>query len=172
MREYSDGVITLPHQFYALKAPDWCNIIPITAEGNIVFVKQYRAGTDTITLEIPGGGTHPSEQDIKDAATRELIEETGYVPDKNARCDYLGFSHPNPAVFNNRCHMFVIGPVSKVQEQNLDPAERIEVMELTPAELFDFLKDGTVSHAMVLAAFAALTKWGTRTLSDSIALYK
>ncbi len=43
------------HTFFVFEAPDWINIIPITAEGNVVMVHQYRHGNEEIILEFPGG---------------------------------------------------------------------------------------------------------------------
>ena len=69
------------HDFYVFDMRDWVNITPITPEGDVVLVKQYRRGTDNITLEIPAGSLDPGETDAYQAALRELREETGYVPD-------------------------------------------------------------------------------------------
>jgi 8-oxo-dGTP pyrophosphatase MutT (NUDIX family) len=62
-------------------------------------IKQYRHGSKEVTLEIPGGLV--DENDPREAAQRELLEETGYAGD---RVELLGFVNPNPAIFNNRCH--------------------------------------------------------------------
>src|SRR4051794_9571512 len=92
------------HRFYLLKSKDWCNIIPITEDGKVVLVKQYRIGISDHTLELPGGIADVSSESLKDAAIRELAEETGYVPLPGARCEELGWTHPNPAILDNRVH--------------------------------------------------------------------
>ena len=43
------------HPVWVMDAPNWINIIPITAEKKVVLIKQYRFGNQEITLEIPGG---------------------------------------------------------------------------------------------------------------------
>ena len=64
------------HNFYCIEAVDWINIIPLTAEGEVVMIEQYRHGTDDITLEIPGGGTWTVI--VKDG---QVAAKPGAVPD-------------------------------------------------------------------------------------------
>lgn len=141
---------TKEFNFYLLKTHDWANIIPVTVDGNIVMVKQFRVGTGDYTLEFPGGVIDKEDAEPQNGATRELIEETGYVPLPNARCLNLGWTHPNPAIQNNRCHSFAIGPVKKEREQNLDPGELLSVVELSPKELLAEITSGRMTHALML----------------------
>lgn len=84
--------------FIVLDSYQWVNIIPITAQREVILVEQYRHGSDSIELEIPAGLIEPGEAPIN-AAMRELKEETGYV--SNEECIALGRSAPNPAFLNN-----------------------------------------------------------------------
>jgi len=83
-----------------LEAPDWINVVALTQEGKLVMVRQHRFGNGEITMEIPAGIIEEGEES-RDAATRELLEETGYSTKK---WEYLGWVAPNPAFLNNRCH--------------------------------------------------------------------
>jgi 8-oxo-dGTP pyrophosphatase MutT (NUDIX family) len=139
--------------FYLLRSRDWCNIIPITEEGKIVLVKQFRIGVDQHTLEIPGGVTDPQDPDVQSAAIREMEEETGYRALPGARCLPVGWAYPNPAIMNNRCHYFVVGPVRKHTEQNLDAGEMIEVEEVSIDEIPNKISQGEINHALILNAF-------------------
>jgi len=67
------------HDFYVIEAPDWINVIPLTDDGRVVLIEQYRHGTGEVSLEIPGGMVDEGESP-QDAAARELLEETGYEP--------------------------------------------------------------------------------------------
>ena len=49
------------HPFYRIDSPDWVNIIPITAAGELVMVRQFRHGLDGFTVETPGGMVDPGE---------------------------------------------------------------------------------------------------------------
>jgi ADP-ribose pyrophosphatase len=60
------------HRFYLLRSKDWCNIIPITHDGKVVFVKQFRIGISQHTLEVPGGIIDPNDRDLEAAAIREI----------------------------------------------------------------------------------------------------
>src|SRR4051794_28955770 len=85
-------------KFYLLRTNDWCNVIPITEDGKIVMVRQFRIGIDDHTLELPGGVASAEDKDTLATAIRELEEETGYVPVSGSRCISLGDTFPNPAM--------------------------------------------------------------------------
>ena len=142
--------------FYLFQTRDWCNIIPITEDGKIVMVNQFRIGVELHTLEIPGGVIDPEDKDYQTAAIREMEEETGYSALPGAKCIHLGWTYPNPALLNNKTHSFVIGPVKKSKDQNLDPGEMIEVIEVPIQDLPEHIQKGTINHALILNAFFLL----------------
>ena len=142
--------------FYILKSHDWCNVIPVTKDGKIVLVKQYRIGIATHTHEIPGGVIDPQDPSVQATALRELEEETGYSPCANAQIKPLGWSYPNPAIQDNRCFSFIVGPVERKKNQNLDPGEMIEVIELPIEDLPEWIRQGKINHALILNAFLQL----------------
>ncbi|MFL5813153.1 MAG: NUDIX hydrolase [Bdellovibrionia bacterium] len=161
----------LRHKFYLFKSKDWCNIIPVTEDGKVVFVRQYRIGISEHTLEIPGGVMDPTDQDPQAAAIREMTEETGYVPTENFRCISLGWTFPNPAIQDNRCHSFIVGPVKKVSQQKLDAAEMIDIIEVPIEEIPERILKGEITHALMLNTFffATLRGHGSgETLADQL----
>ena len=135
-------------QFYVIDTNDWVNIIPITEDGQVVMIKQYRHGSKKVTLEIPGGLV--DDESAEKAALRELLEETGYQGDG---VTYLGATNPNPAIFNNLCHTFLVENVKKVSDINLDDNEDIEVVLKPLAEIPGLIADGSINHALVIIAF-------------------
>lgn len=80
-----------------IDSASWVNVVPVTTEGNVVLIRQFRHGIRDVVLEIPGG-VIDGDEDPADAAARELREETSYVAE-NIRL--LSRVLPNPAVQNN-----------------------------------------------------------------------
>lgn len=138
------------HQFYVLEAQDWINVIPVTPEGKIVFIHQFRHGTGQVTLEIPGGIVDDADGDPAVAARRELLEETGYAA---GDIIHIGSVEPNPAFLNNRCHTYLALDAHWVQTPQFDGAEDIAVEEFDLAEVPDLIGNGRITHALVVAAF-------------------
>ena len=143
--------------FYLMRSRDWCNIIPVIADGKVVMVKQFRIGIDRHTLEVPGGVTDHSDSNCQAAALRELEEETGYAPLPGAKCIHLGWNYPNPAILNNRAHSYIVGPVQKITGQHLDPGEMIETIEVPIDEIPQKIIQGEINHALMLNAFFFLS---------------
>src|SRR5882724_8243851 len=66
------------HDFYVIDCVDWVNVIALTPDQQIVMIEQYRHGSDTVELEIPGGMIDAKDASPTAAGARELREETGY----------------------------------------------------------------------------------------------
>lgn len=130
-----------------LDGPDWVNVIPVTEDDQVVLIRQFRFGTWSNTLEIPGGMVDGGEApDV--AAARELEEETGYRPGQLVR---TGVCHPNPAIQSNRLFTFLATGCQRVHAGKQDGSEDIRV-ELYPAsQLPALVREGQITHALVLA---------------------
>lgn len=135
-------------QFFVADIPDWVNVVAITPEEQLVLIRQYRQGTDTITLEIPGGVVDEGESFLE-AAGRELLEETGYGADELIE---IGVVEPNPALQNNRCATVLAVGACPLGEPDFDEHEECEV-ELSPlAVVEEKVRTGEITHALVVAA--------------------
>lgn len=149
---YRHPVSGEPRSFFVVEAPDWINVVPLTPDGRVVMIRQFRFGTDEITLEIPGGMCDPGESPPT-SAIRELREETGYASDV---VEPLGWVHPNPAVQSNRCHSFVARDVRQVGPPDPDPNEAFEIVLHDLAEVPALIASGAITHSLVIAAFHLL----------------
>ncbi len=143
------------HPFIVLETPDWVNVVPVTRDGDAVMVRQYRHGLRQLTLEIPGGMVDAGE-DPAESARRELLEETGYAPD---RLVPLGWVHPQPAFQTNRCHTYLAVDCRRVTEPSPDAAEDLEVVLVPVASLPDRVAAGEITHGLVLAALYRYELW-------------
>ena len=137
------------HDFFVIEAPDWINVVPLTDGGEVVMIEQYRHGTGELTLEIPGGMVDEGETPAETAA-RELLEETGYEARELLP---LGSLHPNPAIQNNRIHMFLARGATFKSAPVFDTTEHTAVRLVPLAEVPGLIEQGRVTHALVVAGF-------------------
>lgn len=146
--ELPDGRIN--SHYYVMEFADWVNIVPITRDGKMVLVKQYRHGAGETFLEIPGGSTDGrKKEDPKVAGERELLEETGYRPREMIYC---GYHFPNPALQNNKMHTYLAQGCEKVAEQELDPFEDL-IVDLKPVdEVLQMWMNGELRHSLIFAS--------------------
>ena len=135
-----------------LATPDWVNVVALTPERRLVVVRQYRFGSATVTIEIPGGVVDPGEPP-EDAARRELREETGYTAE---RWTSLGSVEPNPAFHDNLCHHWLAEGARPTHELELDPGEDIAVDTLELEEARELVARGEIRHSLVISALARL----------------
>lgn len=140
-------------EFYTVNPPEWMMVIPLTKNDEgvdcFLMVKQYRHGSDSVTLEFPAGMVDPGE-DVKNTVIRELSEETGY---ESRDIKQIGKINPNPAFMTNSTTTFIARDLIKTGEQHLDEHEEIEIL-LVPITEFDRLVGGPmVNSAITLQAY-------------------
>ena len=150
--EGPDGKIIDP--YYVFEFPEWVTALPVTEEGTIILVKQYRHALGEVCIEIPGGCVDATDLSLEDAIRRELLEETGYV---FTTVHGLGRTSANPSTNTNLMHMFVATGGRKLKEQQLDHNEEIEILEVSFEELESLLEEKRIVQSMhVTTLFYAL----------------
>ena len=125
--ETSNGKVV--DEYFVVELPPSACAMAITANNEVVLVKQFRYPVNDSMIELPGGFVDDGEQPLQ-GITRELMEETGYVFDS---INYLGMTAANPGVLNNYTHFFIALGGVKTSEQSLDANEEIEIL-LKPLE--------------------------------------
>lgn len=131
--------------YYVLEYPDWVNAVAFTGSGEILMVRQYRHAYGQSILEIPGGTMDDTDLSPEAAMRRELLEETGYA---FTELEYLGEISPNPSTNSNLTHMFIAKGGEKIQEQQLDENEEIEILSLSPDEVIRLLLDNKIVQSL------------------------
>jgi 8-oxo-dGTP pyrophosphatase MutT (NUDIX family) len=138
-----------PHEMFILEQPNWVNVIPLTADEQVIMVEQWRHGTRSVHLETPGGLMEEGETP-EQSARRELLEETGYEASEVVR---LGTVHPNPAIQTNLQHYILAKNCRKIAEPNLDHAEDIQVKPVPLVEVPRLIEKGEITHGIVIGGF-------------------
>lgn len=144
------------HDFFVLDSVHWVNVIAITPDQQLVMVEQYRHGSNTVELEIPGGMMDPGETDPVMTGVRELREETGYEGDQ-ARL--LGRVHANPAILSNTCFTVIVENCRLKHTTEFDHAEDL-VLRLVPIEEVPRLvAEEKIGHSLVVVALYHFDLW-------------
>lgn len=134
-------------EFYYIDSRDWVIVVARTRSGELILVRQFRWGADALSWEFPGGIIDVGEDPVM-AGLRELREETGYVAQRGR---LIGQCNPNPAIFNNHCHIVFAEDVVLVEAgTEWDEHEEMEIRMIAEAEVFEWARDGKIGHALAL----------------------
>jgi ADP-ribose pyrophosphatase len=152
---YRHPVRAVERDFVVVAPPDWCNVIALTPDGQLVLVRQFRFGIDDFSLEIPGGMIDPGEDPVA-AAVRELREETGFV---GTEARLLASVHPNPAIQKNRCHLVLVENVELRSPLGWDHDEEIEVRLAPVDDVLAWARAGRITHSLVLCGLMHFEPW-------------
>jgi len=138
--------------FLALHASDWAIVVPVIhdAQGNSAFlmVRQWRHGSEEVSIEFPGGVINQGETPA-DGAARELLEETGY---RATKLIHAGTLSPNPAIMDNKLHVYIAEKPENTHQTNFDDDEYISLETVPVAEAFRSMGQGSYRHGLMSAA--------------------
>ena len=143
--------------YFIVESGSYVNIVPVTAEGEIMFVRLYRHGIGQTLLETPGGLIDAGELALE-AARRELLEETG--------CDCadiqpIGSGSPDPARLSCQAYYFLATGVVPITGPNLDENEQLELLKLPISQVKQLLFSGKIIDSVQQSAlFFALHALG------------
>ena len=123
-------------------------VVPLTEKNEVIFVRQYRYPFSRVTLEIPAGKLDSAHEDHKEAALRELSEETG------ASCtsiEFIGELHTSPAILNEVIYMYFAKGLD-FGEQHPDDDEFLSVVKLPIEKAVEMILSGEIKDAKTQAA--------------------
>ena len=135
------------HDYYVLDLADAVHVVALTPDGEVLLVRQFRAGSGRDSLEIPGGLVDPGEDPCA-AGARELLEETGYAGDPAV---LLGTLWSNPSLLTSRISTIVIRNARLVAEPDPDQHEELTIDRVPAEEIPRMIREGRIDHALVVA---------------------
>ena len=137
------------HDFFIIDCVDWVNILALTPQRELVMVEQYRHGSNTVELEIPGGIMDRTDASPVHTGVRELREETGY---EGEHARVLGDVFANPAIMSNTCHTVLIENCALKHPVEWDSGEDMLTRLVPLAEVPSLVATGKIKHPLVIVA--------------------
>jgi 8-oxo-dGTP pyrophosphatase MutT (NUDIX family) len=148
------------HDFFVIDCVNWVNVVALTPDQQVVMIEQYRHGSNTVELEIPGGMMDPHDDSPTAAGLRELREETGYEGDRST---IIGEVYPNPAIMSNTCFTLLVENCRCVHPAQLDHAEDLITRLVPLADIPNLVSSGKIRHSLVVVALYHLDlRWRNR----------
>jgi ADP-ribose pyrophosphatase len=144
--------------FEVVLRPEIALCVPITAQGQIVLLRQYRVAVDEVLLEFPAGRLGDGE-DAECAIRRELLEETGF---RVSMIHRIGAFLTAPHFSNERVNVFVAsGELSSLPTPT--PKEDLfEIVELPPSTINGLIIEGRMLDSKSITAHALVRAQGTQ----------
>lgn len=116
-------------------------VVPLTPEGNVVVIDEWRQAVKRVNRAVPAGSVDSEDEDLATAARRELEEETGYVAEDVSHLDTF---EPANGISDAVHHYFLATGCRPDGTRSLNFNESIEVEETTIDALVDDLRDGEI----------------------------
>jgi 8-oxo-dGDP phosphatase len=139
---------TIIPEYWVNEYAPWVNVVAVTADGQVLLVRQYRHGLGQVHYEIPAGTTDPGDTSLEAAARRELLEETGYG---GGRWSPLMTLSANPALTNNLTYTFLAEDVVRMAQANPGASEDLRLHPMPVGEVERLLDDGEMIQSLHVA---------------------
>ena len=133
--------------YFVRESNGFCVVFAVTADGNVVLVRQYKHGVGEIVVELPAGMIEPGEPP-EVCAARELAEETGFA----GTIEHIRTFVADPTNSTSRMHLFVARDAERIATPDPDVTEEIEVMLVPRTEVRAMALDGRIAASPQVAA--------------------
>jgi ADP-ribose pyrophosphatase len=130
-------------EYGILESAGFASVVPVTEDGDVVLVRQWRQPLGEFTLELPSGGVEVGE-DPREAVKRELLEETGYRVEELER---LVSVHTSTGRSTEVCHLFSCRAVKDERGPRPEPTEFIRVVQMPLGDALEEALSGAISDA-------------------------
>ena len=144
------------HDFFVIESVNWVNVIAKTPDQRLVMIEQYRHGSNTVELEIPGGMVDAEDASPLAAGGRELREETGY---EGENAHIIGEGFPNPAIMSNTCFTALVQNCQLRHSTEFDQSEDVLTKLVPIAEIPALVASGRIRHSLVVVALYHFELW-------------
>lgn len=124
-------------------------VVPVTRDGSLLLVDQFRFLMDRTSLEFPAGGVKEGSSH-EETARAELAEETGQGADE---WEPVGQFNPCNGVVDEMCNVYIARGLRAIEGAAPDETEELEVRSVTVAELEAAIGRGEIWDGMTLAAW-------------------
>ncbi|HZY65044.1 MAG: NUDIX hydrolase [Actinomycetota bacterium] len=135
-----DGAVI---EYGVLESGGFAAVVPVTGDGGVILVRQWRQPLGKFTLELPSGAVDAGE-DARQSAERELLEETGYRAEE---LEPLISFHTSTGRSTEMCHLFRCRAVWGLGGPRPEPTEFIEVVEKPLDEVVARISRGEITDA-------------------------
>ncbi len=154
-RKYKLPSGKLVNDFSVTTLADVAMIVPVTPDGKVIMVNQFKPGFGDVILEFPAGRKEPKHQNIKEVAIYELEEETGIkTQDVEYFATFAGFVTKG----TEKVYCFLARNVVINTDQKLDQNEDIEVKVFEPQEIDTLIEENKIQAAITVAAWEVAKK--------------
>lgn len=143
-------------QFHVVDTRNWVAVLALTGDGDVILVEQYRHGLGRVSVELPAGVIDPGETP-RQAAERELLEETGYAADD---WQLLSDVSTEPSRHTTRAVFFFAGGAHRVGEPHPEASEDIRVTLLGADALLGEADRGGIQHGVHIGAILLAARRG------------
>ncbi|USZ70664.1 NUDIX hydrolase [Natronosalvus halobius] len=137
--------------FDYLSEPASVCILPLTDDGQVVCIEEWRQAVSRVSRGLPVGTTEPDDDDLEAAARRELAEETGY---RAETLEALLTVEPANGLADSVVHFFLARGCEPASEQRLDHDESIRASSMDYETFLESVREGTIRDGRAVLAVA------------------